>query len=194
MSYDPVSDGILIADANSAAIRRFHPIAGTLDTVAGGVFGNIDGDVDSARFSRVVDVSSDAFGRIYVADPGNCAIRLIEDDIVSTVVGGCGDRDSSGGVPGLVAQVLALDVVADGRVVFVDSFNTRVGVISVNENDATPIITTVIGRQFDEIDDPAADAAIRTPVEAHVLEGGAIVLFDVETSRIRALGGLPPAP
>ena len=52
-----------------------------------------------------------------------------------------------------------------------------------------------LGRDFDEVDGPLQDARIRIPREAFVV-GDEVIVFDRETSRIRAIAsawGIRPA-
>ncbi len=51
-------------------------------------------------------------------------------------------------------------------------------------------LSTLLGGDFDEIDGSLATARVRIPREAFQLPTGEVVVFDRETARIRAIGGL----
>ncbi|OIQ90481.1 pseudomonalisin precursor [mine drainage metagenome] len=98
------ADGsIYVADAGNDAIRRISP-GGVVSTIAGmlGISGAIDGVGSSARFNFPMALSFDGQGRLWVADTGNDAIRMVTADaVVSTVAGVLG---KSGIVDGAALQ------------------------------------------------------------------------------------------
>ena len=82
-------------------------------------------------------------------------------------------------------QVLSIDRLADGRLLMTDALSSRL----CTWNPQTGILETIMAG-FDEVDGAIADARLRIPREAFALPTGEIVIFDRETSRIRAIGGL----
>jgi sugar lactone lactonase YvrE len=86
---------------------------GQVTTLAGrpGCRGHQDGEAGQACFNRPMDVVAGLDGVVYVADGGNCCIRMIKDGVVSTLAGrpedgfqdGKGDRALFGN-PSAIAQ------------------------------------------------------------------------------------------
>ncbi len=69
---------LVLADTFNHKIKVLDPGKETLRTLAGtGEAGHRDGSLESARFSRPADVACGA-GRIYVADSGNDAVRVMD--------------------------------------------------------------------------------------------------------------------
>lgn len=77
---------VIVADSYNDRIRALRP-DGLVTTIAGdGVRGFADGPGGAARFDTPCGVAVDAEGRIFVADSGNGAVRLIaKDGQVSTL-------------------------------------------------------------------------------------------------------------
>ncbi len=77
---------VFVADTYNDRIRRIEP-DGTVSTVAGsGATGGLDGAGSAASFDSPTAVVIGARGELWVADPGNNAIRRIEPDgTVSTL-------------------------------------------------------------------------------------------------------------
>lgn len=82
--YEPSGD-IVFVDGDST-VRRLKP-DGSITTIAGAGKGFADGPGASARFEFISALTRDAQGRIYAADSGNHAIRLIAlDGTVTTLI------------------------------------------------------------------------------------------------------------
>ena len=76
---------IVVADTYNDRIRAIDA-DGHVRTIAGdGARGFADGPAETARFDTPCGVAVDAEGRIFVADAGNGAVRLIVDGQVSTL-------------------------------------------------------------------------------------------------------------
>jgi sugar lactone lactonase YvrE len=86
---------IYVADTANDTIRMI--VNGEVTTAAGraGLAGAVDGNgVVSARLNRPSGIRSDARGRLWIADSGNHAIRLMTDGFLETV----------GGLPGAIGS------------------------------------------------------------------------------------------
>ncbi len=70
---------LFIADSRNNKIRKISP-SGVVTTVAGTTQGFSDGNVLTAQFSQVKDVTIDAQGNLYVTDASNDRIRKITFD------------------------------------------------------------------------------------------------------------------
>lgn len=82
--YEPSGSVVFVDD--DVRVRRVK-VDGSIETIAGSAAGNADGPGATARFQLISALARDSAGRIYVADSGNHAIRLIQPDgRVSTLV------------------------------------------------------------------------------------------------------------
>ena len=81
------SGNVYVADTYNSTIRKINP-AGSVSTLAGlaGNPGSDDGDPSTARFNFPSGVAADNAGTIYVADPGNAAIRKISSTGIVTTL------------------------------------------------------------------------------------------------------------
>ena len=74
--FDPAGN-LYICDSGNFVVRRIAP-DGTVVTVAGTTFGNIDGPGSSAKFGQTLGLAMDATGAFYLTQGGGlCCIRKI---------------------------------------------------------------------------------------------------------------------
>ncbi len=115
------SGTLYVADTGNHSIRTVTP-QGLVRTLAGkpGTAGANDGAGDIALFSGPVGLSVDDLQNVFVADPGNCAVRKVTSGgVVSTVVGlsgKCGIR--TGETPTSIGRSSGLALLPDGRLAF----------------------------------------------------------------------------
>jgi hypothetical protein len=106
-------------------------------TLAGsaGNTGSTDGTGSAARFSDPVGVAVDAFGNVYVADPGSCTIRKIATGGVVTTLAGSADNAGSTDGTGSAARFFdpfGVAVDASGSVYVADTDNYTIRKITPN--------------------------------------------------------------
>ena len=88
---------IYVADTANHTIRKI--VNGVVTTVAGraGLADAVDGSGSVARLNRPSGIRCDSHGRLWIADSGNHAIRLMTDGFVETMAGLPGSVGSSDG-------------------------------------------------------------------------------------------------
>lgn len=129
VAYDKENDKIYVAEAGSNLIRVISKLedGSFIVTTLAGVSdepGFKDGQSDSAKFSSPHAVILAEGGGVYVADIGNARIRLIKDGVVSTIAGN-GKSDNKDGEPEESSFVYAIDIVSDGKSIFVADAGTN---------------------------------------------------------------------
>ncbi|MGH7823129.1 MAG: hypothetical protein ACREQ9_25500, partial [Candidatus Binatia bacterium] len=87
IAIDPTNDQeIIVSDSCNHAIRRLDLAASAVSTIAGtGAAGFVDGPGATARFDLPTALERDGAGRLFVADSGNDALRVIAGGTVATV-------------------------------------------------------------------------------------------------------------
>jgi sugar lactone lactonase YvrE len=158
---------VYVADTNSHTIRKVTP-DGAVTTFAGlaGQRGNANGQGNAARFAYPSGVATNA-GILYVADPGNGAIRKITaDGTVSTFVGG-----SLGGLAGI-----ALD--ASGNI-YITQLHT------VRKITPTGQISTLAGSSSPGFRDGQGDQASFDNPDGIAVTGETILVADTQNHAIR---------
>lgn len=92
------SGNLYIADAGNDRIRMISP-AGTITTIAGIGVQGYSGDGASATLAELaypVGIAIDGAGDLYIADTGNCRVRMIAPSGIVTTAAGTGTCGSSG--------------------------------------------------------------------------------------------------
>lgn len=191
------ADGnLFVADNGNHRIRKVTP-AGDVSTYAGsGTSGYADDEATKARFTKPSGVSVDATGRVYVADLGNNAIRLItkENDAVKvgTFAGGTGTPGYQDG-PGGSAQFndpWGLVVDAVGRVFVADYGNCLIRKISPDGTVSTyagEVSATTGNPVAGYADGRASQARFAAPSGVVIDELGYVYVVDSENHCIRRL-------
>ena len=129
------SGKVYVADALNHRIRliaggQVSTLAGSGPTGISATGGFLDGPASSAMFKTPGDVAVDSSGKVYVADSGNNRIRVISNNIVSTLAG----SGSAGFADGPVTTATfdyphSIAVDSSGNVYVADSSNDRIRLI-----------------------------------------------------------------
>lgn len=137
---------IIIPDPGNERVRKINS-AGIISTIAGNGSIGYTGDggpANSATFNFPWEVTADGAGNIYVADPGNCVIRKIDNAGIITTYAGNGTYGYSGdGGPAIAAQLTTpsgITVDNAGNLYITDEFNFALR--KVNN-----CLTAVLGQQ-----------------------------------------------
>jgi sugar lactone lactonase YvrE len=163
--------------------------------VAGsGKAGYADGPAEEAQFSTAWGITAAGDGTLYVADTGNCAIRVITPDgEVSTLAGGPGEGHQDG--VGVEARFYyPTDVAVDeaGNVYVVESWDilaTNVGNNAVRMVTPDGRVTTLAGgKEPGFADGPAPEALFAHPMGIAISrDGGTLYVADTANNRIREI-------
>jgi hypothetical protein len=196
---------LLVSDAGNARVRRIS--AGVISTVVGnGVqgFGGDGGAAVAAEIDTPMGLAVGADGRVFVADSHNDRIRVVGTDGEIATLAGNGVRGFAGDGGAATAARLSLPrglmVTAAGMVIFADSNNQRIRMVSVGG-----VITTIVGSgvQGAVVDGGAAGvggmnsprgvavSGFGSPVYADALSG--LVRESVASAGVYLPAGLAPA-
>lgn len=185
------SGRLYIADTANSKIRMVAS-DGTISTVAGtGVVGSVGdgGPAVSALLNRPQGIAFDAAGNLYIADSANHLVRKVTPDGTITTVAGNGTAGYFGdGGPATQASLWypkSVLVDAAGKILIVDSFNSRIRVVATNGIITTLAGSAIIGDQGDGGD--ALKAQLRFPSSVALASSGKIYIADTQNSRIRLL-------
>jgi len=177
---------IYVADAGDTnRIRTIGP-DGAVATLAGGKEGFADGIGTAAAFDTPSAIALDHEGRLYVADTGNNAIRVVTPDGAVTTLAGGGEPGYLDGV-GRAARFngpvgIAVD---DAGIVYVaDTYNDRIRRIAP---DGT--VTTLAGNGKPGLLDGAAlTAGFDTPSALAAGRDGVLYVADTGNHAVRRIG------
>jgi sugar lactone lactonase YvrE len=209
---------LYVADSNNQAVRKVvpTPVNGATEwvvsTLAGsaGQMGSANGTGSTAQFDFPYGVTVDAAGNVYVADSQNCAIRMITQGGVVTLVAGrpnlfpnpIGQGGYEDG-PGSVAQFSdpsGVSVDASGNLYVADSGNGCIRKITptVTGGVTAWMVTTLAGSgPVDGIqplnggsgsaDGTGSAAQFNDPVGVAVANSGDIIVTDSGNNTIRTV-------
>jgi uncharacterized protein (TIGR03437 family) len=185
------SGNIYIADTGNSAVRVVLP-SGNIATVAGYGTSGFSGDgglATSAKLNNPVALALDRSNNLLIADGGNHRIRMVSGNIISTIAGSSLASGFSGdGGPATKAKLnTPKGIVTDsaGNLFIVDTFNSRVRVVTPDGNIATVAGNGLPGYGGDTGD--ATAASLFFPTGIAINASGKIYVADSQNNVIRLL-------
>ncbi|HWG38543.1 MAG TPA: hypothetical protein VN690_12575 [Terriglobales bacterium] len=190
LAWVPSQNVIYIADTGNGAIRKLDLSTQTVTTIAGAnASGYVDGPLLTARFNHPFGVLASSDGtKLYVADTGNNAIRLVDLNLgtVSTIAGNGGLGNADGiGAAARFAEPNGLAFDPDEKNIFISDFENE----AIRElNLATGQVTTLVGNQHQcgFTDGPATSASLCSPAFV-ATDGRSLFWGDSNTGLLRVL-------
>lgn len=189
-------DGSTFYVADSSRNTVFSSVRGGAITVLAGNaqlipgFSGDGGLATSARLNVPVSAVPDGAGNLYIADFGNCRIRMIDrSGVISTLAGTgtCGFSGDSG--PASQARVWPVDLAySNGNLYVAESRNNRVRKIDLS----TKIITTFAGTGvsgYSGDGGPATAAQLSGPTGVTADAGGNLYIADRNNALVRVVRG-----
>ena len=184
---------VYVADtANNRVLRVVA--GGTYSVLAGNGTAGYSGDhayAPAAELSSPGAVAVDASGNVYIADSGNCAIRMVNANSTITTLAGTGVCGSTGnnGLAGQ-AEVVPVDLALDnaGNLFFAEPVANRVRKINL----ASLIVTSVAGvgtAGHSGDGGPATLAQLSDPTGVAVDAKGNVFIADAGNSVVRMISG-----
>lgn len=130
LAVDPAGV-VFVADTDNNCIRRITP-DGTVTKIAGSTTeGLADGDALEAQLSTPSDVAVDSRGRVFVADTGNHAVRVLRDGRLLTLAGNGHHGFADGqGATARFNTPYGIAVGPGGNLYVADSSNNSVRIVS----------------------------------------------------------------
>lgn len=124
---------LYVADSESNIIRRIDPVAGLVETLAGGDlfdFGDVDGTGDDVRLQHPLGVAA-AEGKVYVADTYNHRIKILDPQMRTVKrVAGAGRPGQVDGGDAAFYEPGGISIGA-GKIYIADTNNNAIRVYSI---------------------------------------------------------------
>lgn len=187
-----VAGNLYVCEEHNNRIRKISKATGLISTVCGsggGGYGGDGGPALSADMEGPAGLSVDKLGNIYIADKGNCRIRMVDHStgVISTIAGtGTCGYDGDGGAATSAKLSYPKSVYADtlGNLYIADFGNNRVRKVNLG----TGTITTVAGTGTPALSGdggPATSAALQQPNSVFLSKKGNLYISDFGNNVIR---------
>jgi streptogramin lyase len=178
-----------ISDPNNYKIRKMTS-DGTVSTYAGSAgFGNVNGNLSTAKFGSPYDVAFDKLGNMYVSDLAMNNIRKIAPDgTVTNFAGDIAPSPNHGLVDGTGAAArfnspMGLAVDANNNVFVVDDLNHAIRKIT-----PAGVVTTLAGNGLPgSADGTGAAASFKSPYSIVIDASGNLYVTDAGNYKIRKI-------
>jgi hypothetical protein len=176
-----------IGDQFNNRVRKVST-SGTITTVAGTGTAGYTGDggpATNAELNGPQGVVVDGAGKLYIGDPYNSRIRMVDTSgTITTVVGSGTGGDGGPAVSAIIDFPIGMAVDGAGNFYFADFGAHRIRKVNVS----TGIITTVAGTGtagFTGDGGPATSAEINAPTGVEIDASGNLYVSDFGNNRIR---------
>ena len=173
-------DGALIvADTGSHTIKRINLNDGAISIVAGteNQAGFRDGATETALFHAPIGVAVGTDNEIFVADTYNDKIRIIKNNVVTTIAGT--SRGFADGGRAKFDTPCGLAIAPDNRILIADTGNKR-----LRQIDANNIVSTIAGNE----NQSRFDTTFSEPVGVTVDENSTVYVADAGANQIKVFG------
>jgi streptogramin lyase/ribosomal protein L27 len=179
------SGNVIVADTENSRIRKVSP-SGVVSTLAGSIYGFLNGTGTSAQFKRPTGVTVDGWGNVFVADNENYIIRKIDPSAVVTTF--AGSSYGTGDGTGTTAQfgfAIGVAVDASGNV-FVADFTTDY-YYRIRKISSAGVVTTLAGSTYGATDGEGTTAKFKRTSGVAVDGAGNLFVADEYAHKIRKI-------
>jgi uncharacterized repeat protein (TIGR01451 family) len=187
---------IYIADWDNQRVRKVTVPGGIITTIAGtGTAGYSDeGTATSEELKFPAGLAIDKNGNLYIADSGNCRVRMVSNGIISTVAGNgtCASAGDGGAATAAQAEInypFALAIDGNGYL-YIAQGNPAANVGNTIRKVAAGIITTIAGNGtigYSGDAGLATSAQLNNPAGLVVDSAGNVYVSDFGNSAVRVL-------
>jgi thiol-disulfide isomerase/thioredoxin len=145
LTWDAERKQVIVAAAGIHQLWSYDPASGKFDQWAGTTNeGLVDGPLAEAWFSQPSGLTTGADGRIWIADSESSALRYLDSDTVTTVVGqglfdfGLRDGDAA---QALLQHPLGVTALPDGSIAISDTYNGAIRRYNPADGQVSTLIT-----------------------------------------------------
>jgi secreted PhoX family phosphatase len=192
------SGKVYVADSANSAIRLLTPSTGgalawDVSTLAGtaGVTGNADGPGSAATFNSPTSVAVDGSGNVFVADPGNKAIRQLSPAVTNGVTTWTVSSLTFSGMAPAFSAPSGLAMDGSGNLYVADAGDSTIRLLTPIRTGGRTVWTATLlagtAGTFGHTDGPGFAATFDTPVALAVDASGNLFVADGGNNTIRLL-------
>jgi trimeric autotransporter adhesin len=202
IALDAADKNLFISDTGHNVVRELNLSGKTISTFAGtGQIGSSGdgGAATNAKLAGPTGIATDTSSDVYIADTGNCRVRVVKANLTINAFAGTGSCGFSGDGGGAAVAKLSLPTGVGldplGDVFISDTGNSRIREVTGALNGAGGTISTFAGTGtpgFSGDGGPANLAKLFIPTGNVAADGAAVYFADTGNQRVRAVYSGPP--
>jgi hypothetical protein len=195
---------LFISDTGHNVVRQLNLGTHVLSTFAGNGQVGSSGDTGlatNAKLAGPTGVATDTIGDVYIADSGNCRVRVVETNLdiyAFAGTGSCGFGGDAGSPTSAQLKVpTGIGVDPLGDVFITDTGNSRIRAVTgaIAGNTASATIATYAGTTtpgYSGDGGAATSAQLRLPTGDLAADGSTVYFADTFNQRVRGIYTGPP--
>ncbi len=181
------TDKLFVSDSGNHKIKKIiydsDAASGTITTIAGTSFGDVNGSIGLAKINNPIGVAvNNSF--VIFADTGNHKIKILATTVndINTVIGNTAGDNNATGTSALINKPYGLIVDNAGNIYFADTKNSK-----IKKTTQSGVVTTIAGSTTGDSDGAVTSAKFNNPQGLAIDAAGNIYVADTGNHKIKKI-------
>jgi NHL repeat len=178
---------LFVSDSGNHKIKQIiynsDVASGTITTIAGTSFGDVNGSVGLAKINNPIGIAANNSNVIF-ADTGNHKIKILATTVndINTIIGNAPGDNNATGTSALINKPYGLIVDNAGNIYFADTINSK-----IKKATQSGVVTTIAGSTAGDSDGNATSAKFYEPQGLAIDAAGNIYVADTGNHKIKKI-------